>query len=110
MLSWSAPSNCVLYIGYCCKFKEVPILPSRSVVDCNMLLILQDIYPSTQCIVGATEVFIQKPQNPSTQHLTFSSYKNQNMFNGLVGITPSGAICFVSELFGGNISDKELTA
>ena len=63
-----------------CKFKEVPIWRSRSVVDCNMPLIFQDLYPSTRCIIDATEVFNQKPQNPSAQQLTFSSYKNRNTF------------------------------
>ena len=102
---------CSTWINFCyCKFKEVTIWPSRSVVDCNMPLIFQDLYPSTRCIIDATEVFIQKPQNPSAQQLTFSSYKNRNTFKALIGITPSGAICYVSELFGGNISDKELTA
>jgi hypothetical protein len=26
----------------------------------------------------------------------------------IVGITPSGAVCFISEMFGGCVSDKEL--
>ena len=43
------------------------------------------------------------------QQLTFSSYKNHNTFKALIGITPSGAISFVSTLHGGNISDRELT-
>ena len=48
------------------------------------------------------------PSNPSAQQLTFSNYKNHNMHTAkaLVGITPSGAICFNSDLYGGNISDK----
>ena len=28
----------------------------------------------------------------------------------MVGITPSGAVCFISDLYGGNISDKKLTS
>lgn len=32
-----------------------------------------------------------------------------NTFKGLVGISPSGAVTFVSQLFPGSISDKELT-
>ena len=40
--------------------------------------------------------------------MTFSSYKNNNMHKGLIGIFPSGAI-FVSSPFSGAISDKELT-
>ena len=36
------------------------------------------------------------PSNPSAQQLTFSNYKNHNTAKVLVGITPSGAICFIS--------------
>lgn len=102
---------CSTWINFCyCKFKEIPIWPRRSIVDCNMPLVFQDLYPSTRCIIDATEIFIQKPQNPSAQQLTFSSYKNHNTLKALIGISPSGAIVFVSDLFGGNISDKQLTA
>jgi len=102
---------CSTWINFCyCKFKELPIWPSQTVVDCNMPLPFQDLYPSTRCIIDATEIFIQKPQNPSAQQLTFSSYKNHNTFKALIAIAPSGAISFISDLFGGNISDKELTA
>ena len=41
--------------------------------------------------------------------MTFSAYKNHNTFKALVGISPSGAITFVSKLFPGSISDKEIT-
>ena len=47
--------------------------------------------------------------NPSAQQLTFSNYKNHNTAKALVGITSSGAVCFISDLYGGNISDKKLT-
>ena len=49
------------------------------------------------------------PSNPTAQQLTFSSYKNHNTFKALVVITPTGAISFVSSLYGGSISDRELT-
>ena len=75
-----------------------------------MPLSFQDLYPATRCIIDATKIFIQKPQNPSAQQLTFSSYKNYNTFKALVAISPSGAVSFISYLFGVNISDKELTA
>ena len=89
------------------KFKELPIWPSRTIlVDTNMPLIFKELYPSTRCIIDATEIFIQKPQNPSAQQLTFSNYKNHNTFKALIAISPSGAISFVSDLFGGNISDN----
>ena len=34
-------------------------------------------------------------------------FKNHNTYKSLIGISPSGGICFVSDLFGGNISDKQ---
>ena len=54
--------------------------------------------------------FLQKPQNPTAQQLTFSSYKNSNIFKASIVISPSGALCFISDLYGGNISDKRLTS
>ena len=68
------------------------------------------LYPKTRCIIDATEIFIQMPSNPTAQQLTFSNYKNHNTLKALVAITPSGAVCFVSDLFSGNISDKRLVA
>ena len=47
------------WISFCYyKFKELHIWPSRSVVDCNMPAMFKDLYPSTRCIIDATEVFI----------------------------------------------------
>ena len=59
--------------------------------------------------MDTTDIFIDMPANPSAQQLTFSHYKNHNTLKALIGITPSGAISFISDLYGGNISDKKLT-
>ena len=90
------------------KFREVPIWPSRQVVDYFMPDSFRSLYPRTRCIIDAIELYIEMPANLTAQQLTFSNYKNRNTFKALVGITPSGAICFVSDLYGGNISDKKL--
>ena len=66
-------------------------------------------YPSTRVIINATEIYIEKPNIPELQQLTFSSYKNHNTYKDLIGISPSGAVVFVSDLYPGCISDKELT-
>ena len=92
------------------KFKEIPIWPSRQSVDHYMPDCFCCLYPRTRCIIDATEIYIQMPSNPTAQQLTFSNYKNRNTLKSLIGITPSGAVCFVSDLYGGNISDKKLTA
>ena len=71
--------------------------------------VFKEYYPTTRCIIDATEIFIQSPSDPQSQQLTFSSYKNHSTFKALVCITPSGAISFLSKLYGGSISDRELT-
>ena len=46
---------------------------------------------------------------PEFQQMTYSSYKNHNTYKALVGISPGGAITFVSKLYLGSISDLMLT-
>ena len=92
-----------------CKFQEVQIWPSRAQVDATMPASFKSASPTTRVIVDAAEIFIEQPSSPEAQQLTFSSYKSHNTLKGLIGITPSGAISFVSKLYGGNISDRELT-
>lgn len=91
------------------KFKDVTIWPSRKQVTHFMPQVFKEYYPTTRCIIDATEIFIQSPSDPKAQQLTFSSYKNHNTFKSLVCITPCGSISFISKLYGGSISDRELT-
>lgn len=43
------------------------------------------------------------------QSQLYSSYKSNTALKGLIGIAPHGAITFVSSVYTGSISDKELT-
>ena len=58
-------------------------------------------YPNTRVIIDATELAIERPSLLLSQSSTFSNYKK-------LGVTPSGAISFVSKCYEGSISDKRL--
>ena len=90
------------------KLKEIPIWPSREQVQLMMPEEFLCLYPNTRIIIDATEIFIQRPSDPSAQQVTFSSYKNSNTAKVLAGITPSGAFSFISDMYGGSILDREL--
>ena len=44
----------------------------------------------------------------SSQSAMYSNYKHHVTYMGLLGIAPSGAITFISELYEESISDKEI--
>ena len=101
---------CITWINFLyLKLKELPLWPKRESVLSCMPACFKQLYPTTRVIIDATEIFVETPSLPELQQMTYSSYKNHNTFKGLIGISPGGAITFVSELFPGSISDKELT-
>ena len=65
-------------------------------------------HPNTRVIIDATEFAIEQLSSLLSQSSTFSNYKNKNTVKVLLGITPSGAISFVSKSYEGSISDKRL--
>ncbi|XP_023249071.1 uncharacterized protein LOC111644426 [Seriola lalandi dorsalis] len=65
--------------------------------------------PNVRVIIDCTELRCEKPSSLTLQSETFSSYKNHTTFKGLIGIAPSGVITFISKLYTGSISDKEIT-
>lgn len=65
-------------------------------------------YASVQIIIDCFEIEIEKPRKPINQALTWSQYKSCNTIKYLIGATPDGFINFVSEGYGGRISDMYL--
>lgn len=69
---------------------------------------LKEKFLSTRVIIDCTEVFCEMPSSLLLNSELFSSYKNHVTLKGLVGIAPSGAITFCSQLYTSSISDREI--
>ncbi|PFX11358.1 hypothetical protein AWC38_SpisGene24956 [Stylophora pistillata] len=93
---------------------------SNQSVEDNFLLVLMKLrlglstidlaekYPNTIIIIDATELRIQTPSSLLRQSQSYSSYKSTNTFKSLIGVDAKGGIVFVSQLYIGSISDKEI--
>lgn len=86
----------------------VNIWPSRESIDIHMPEDFKAKYKSTRVIIDCTEIRCQMPSSLHLNGELFSSYKNHTTLKGLIGISPSGAVTFVSSLYTGSISDREI--
>ena len=84
-------------------------LPPKDVIKLHMPSLFKEFYPRTTIIIDCTEIEMERPSALNNQSACYSSYKSRTTMKNLVGITPSGATVFVSELYPGSISDKEIT-
>ena len=90
------------------KFSTIPIWPSKEKVEEHMPADFKEKYPSTRIIIDCTEIRCQMPKSLRFNRELFSSYKNHTTLKGLAGISPGGAITFISQLYTGHISDREI--
>ena len=90
------------------RLGQLNIWPSRQAIDKSMPEDFKKKYASTRVIIDCTEV---RCQMPSSLHLNgefFSNYKHHTTLKGLIGISPGGAVTFISQLYTGSISDREI--
>lgn len=81
---------------------------SRHLVKENLPPCLKS-FKNVRVIIDCFEIFAQQPRNYSEQGNMYSCYKNHSTLKALVGIAPTGAITFSSDVYEGSISDKEIT-
>ena len=88
---------------------SVPIWMTRERVQATMPSKFAQYCPNLRVILDCTEIRCEAPSSLTLQSETFSHYKNTNTFKGLIGIAPCGVITFISKLYTGSISDREIT-
>ncbi|XP_043967671.1 uncharacterized protein LOC122828302 [Gambusia affinis] len=90
-------------------FSSINLWISREKVKASMPQRLLKFSPNVRVILDCTEVALEMPSSLALQSETFSAYKNHTTLKGLIGVVPCGLVTFISALYAGCISEKEIT-
>jgi hypothetical protein len=65
-------------------------------------------FSSCRIVIDCTNIEVATPTLMKNQNATYSSYRGMNSFKVIVGVAPNAVITYVSDLYPGSISDKEI--
>lgn len=91
------------------KLKSLIVWPEKGIIRHNLPKCFKKKYRDAVCIIDCSEIFIQRPRNLTARAQTWSNYKHNNTTKYLIGISPAGAVMFLSAGWGGRVSDKQIT-
>uniref|UniRef100_A0AAV2J7E1 DDE Tnp4 domain-containing protein n=1 Tax=Knipowitschia caucasica TaxID=637954 RepID=A0AAV2J7E1_KNICA len=63
---------------------------------------------NVRCFVDCIEFSCATPRDGGQRGRVFSSSKQRTTMKALLAVTPNGAVCFVSDLYGGSASDDHI--
>ena len=80
--------------------------PDRENIRKTMPLCFRHYRSRVTSIIDCFELFIEKPSDLLAKSCTWSQYKHHNTAKYMISITPQGIVSFVSNGWGGRVSDK----
>lgn len=87
---------------------SLKIWPHRDIILNNSPVEFLEKYPNNIVIIDATELKIQVPSALQKHSETCSTYKSPTTMKCFLGVDAKGGIMFISQLYEGAISDKQI--
>ena len=104
----SSLASCIFTTWIKLMSKELKWLidwPDRHMIRRNLPSMFQKYYPKCCVIIDCSEIFIETPSSLDVAAMCWSNYKHHYTIKYLIGITPNGAVSFLSECYSGRSSD-----